>query len=133
MRRLRRTAVFIGGAMLLAACGGGAPRSPLEAGRALYANNCIACHGERGAGHPPLHPPLMGAAIVAGEPRALIRWVLLGERPPGQPLPPNAVPMPQYGWLRDEDAAHLLSYVRATFGGNAAAITADQVAAARKP
>lgn len=135
MRGWRRMAMLGGGAALLAACGGGpsTPPSPLEAGRKLYANNCIACHGEQGAGLPPLHPPLTGSAIVAGDPRQLARWVLLGERPANQPLPPNSIPMPQFGWLRDADAANLLTYVRATFGGNAPAVTADQVAAARQP
>lgn len=121
----------------LAGCGGGSGGSqPGEtqqlAGQRAYRNNCMACHGEKGAGHPPTQPALMGSAVASGDVRALARWVMLGERPLSLPQRPNSIPMPRFEWMKDAELAEILSYVRATFGGNASAVTAADVAAARQ-
>jgi mono/diheme cytochrome c family protein len=121
----------------LAGCGdgsGGAKQgdTPQSAGQRAYLKNCMACHGEKGAGNPPMQPAIMGSAVVSGDARALARWVMLGERPLSLAQRPNSVPMPRFDWMQDAELAELLTYVRATFGGNASAVTAADIAAARQ-
>ena len=135
MRRHDIPFVLLATAGLLAGCGGGSsggPAGPHQAGRLVYQGNCLACHGDDGSGHPPRQPALEGSPVVNGDARMLARWVMLGERPPGWAPPRNSMPMPRFGWLKDEDLAALLSYIRAEFGPNAAAVSAQDVAAARQ-
>jgi glucose/arabinose dehydrogenase/cytochrome c5 len=114
-----------------------APAAPNDSSRGaqVYQQTCAACHMPDGSGVPGMQPALIGSAVVAGNPRTLIRVVLHG---PAQVLPANrtkyAVVMPPFtSALSDADAAEVLSFVRRTFGKGAAAITAAQVKAERRP
>lgn len=134
-RTLPGTALLL--AMALAGCGGGSSGAgdgaAVSAGERAYQVNCMACHADDGSGHPPKQPALTGSPVVNGEARAMARWVMLGERPPGWSPPRNTMPMPHFAWMKDEDLAALLTYVRTTFGPNASAVTAPDIAAARQP
>ncbi len=121
----------------LAGCGGGSGGAEQQdaqqsAGQRAYQRNCMACHGETGAGNPPMQPAIVDSAVVSGDARALARWVMLGERPLSLPRRPNSIPMPRFDWMKDAELAELLTYVRTTFGGNASAVTAADIAAARQ-
>jgi mono/diheme cytochrome c family protein len=81
-----------------------------------------------------MQPPLVGSAVVAGDPVTLIRTVLHG---PAQVLPANrpkyANQMPPFAAaLNDVDTAEILTFARRVFGKGASPVTAAQVAAERK-
>jgi glucose/arabinose dehydrogenase/cytochrome c5 len=101
-------------------------------GAEMYGQVCVACHMPDGKGVPGMQAPLVGSAIVAGEPATLIRVMLKG---PADVLPANrpkyGVVMPPFATYSDADLAAVLTYVRRTFGNNASAVTADHVKAQR--
>jgi glucose/arabinose dehydrogenase/cytochrome c553 len=109
-----------------------APKVGSARGRSLYVQTCAVCHMADGTGAGQMQPALAGSKVVAGDPAQLIQVLLRG---PASVLPADRTKylnvMPAFASLSDRDAAEVLSYVRAAFGGNAPAITADQVAAAR--
>src|SRR5699024_6284982 len=47
-------------------------------GGKIYANHCIACHQENGAGVPGAFPPLVESEWVVGEPEVLVQILLHG-------------------------------------------------------
>ena len=93
---------------------------PPPAGAALYAQNCQACHQPSGAGYPPTYPSLVKDAMVSSDDAtALITVVKKGT---GQ--------MPAYGdRLSDDQIAQILTYVRASWGNSAPAVSASDVSA----
>jgi glucose/arabinose dehydrogenase/mono/diheme cytochrome c family protein len=103
-------------------------------GAELYQQICAACHMPDGNGVSGMQPPLVGSAVVAGDPVTLIRTVLHG---PAQVLPANrpkyANQMPPFAAaLNDLDTAEILTFARRVFGKGASPVTAAQVAAERK-
>jgi mono/diheme cytochrome c family protein len=122
-RALLLCAVALG----LAAC---SQQQAVGGGERIYSGSCAACHQANGEGIPGLYPSLKGSAVALGDPGALARWVIKGERPAGMPAGRYSAKMPQFGWLHDEDAAALLSFVRSSFGNAAAAVDAPSVALA---
>ena len=100
---------------------------PLEAGRALYASICTACHQPDGRGLPGLFPPLAQSDFLMGDEKRAVRVLLEGLQGPitvnGQSF--NGV-MPNFS-LRDEQIAAVLSYVRNNFGNRGRALRADDV------
>ncbi len=92
---------------------------------------CAACHGQQGGGGPAA-PPLASSEWVNGPVENLIRIQLRGLIGPirvaGQDynFPAGMPPMP---YQSDEQIAAVLTYVRASFGNNASAVTPEQVAA----
>jgi glucose/arabinose dehydrogenase/mono/diheme cytochrome c family protein len=117
--------------------GAGAGEGPGDVAEAegarLYGMACAACHMPDGRGVPGLQPPLVGSRVVAGDADALIRVLLWGSAgmPPGAEAAASNL-MPGFEYLRDGDAAAVLTYVRRTFGNGArGAISAEAVAAQR--
>lgn len=104
--------------------GGGAVTGSLPDGARLYAGNCIACHQQDGRGIPGVYPPLAGSPVVAGDPVVLAAWIVRGTRPATLPAGRYTTAMPQFAWLRAADAAALLTYLRGSFGNQAAAVDA---------
>lgn len=142
--------VLLGSCVAFAACGGGqdtagdtgaVPDSGAAVaqggadGAALYAR-CVTCHQQNGEGVPGAFPPLTNSEWVTSNPEVPIRIVLHGLQGPinvnGTEY--NGVMMPYGGTggvMNDEEVAALLTYIRSSFGNNATAITADQVAQVR--
>jgi glucose/arabinose dehydrogenase/mono/diheme cytochrome c family protein len=103
-------------------------------GAQLYQQICAACHMPDGNGVSGMQPPLLGSAVVAGDPSTLIRVILEG---PGQVLPASRAKynnqMPPFAAaFTDADIADTLTFVRKYFGKGASPITAQHVAALRK-
>ncbi len=105
--------------------------APAELGERLYSQNCVPCHREDGAGVPTVYPPLAGSAVVNGDAVQLAQWVLSGKRPPTMPAGRYSTQMLLFGWMKDPDAAALLTFVRTHFGNNAPPVDAATVAKAR--
>jgi mono/diheme cytochrome c family protein len=105
----------------------------MEAGSAIYRDQCSACHGLDGHGTPLLFPSLAESSLVrADNPGTLIRVVLRGARSVSTASEPTAPGMPAYGWqLDDAQVAAVLTYIRNSWGGAAVAVSADEVGNAR--
>jgi mono/diheme cytochrome c family protein len=100
----------------------------IENGKRLYTQYCLTCHQEDGSGVPKLNPPLIKTSYVSGDKKKLIQWVLKGsvENIPidGKYYSNN---MPAQNYLKDEEIADILTYIRTNFGNKASPITADDV------
>ena len=104
-------------------------------GAQLFQQICAACHMPDGSGVSGMQPPLVGSAVVAGDPNTLIRVLLDG---PAKALPADRVKytnqMPPFAAaFNDADIAEVLSFCRRVFAKGTSPITTNQVAALRKP
>ncbi|MBT8401651.1 MAG: cytochrome c [Rhodothermia bacterium] len=98
-------------------------------GQAVYENRCASCHQNSGAGIPGVFPPLVGTKWVLGEPDRLISILLhglMGELEV-QGTMYNGV-MPAWGpTLTDKEIAAVLTFVRSSWGNEAAAVPDSSV------
>jgi mono/diheme cytochrome c family protein len=78
-----------------------------------------------------VYPSLAQSPVANGDPAELIGWVLAGKRPPSMPAGRYSTQMLQFGWMKDSDAAAVLSYVRSHFGNSSPPLDAAAVAKAR--
>jgi mono/diheme cytochrome c family protein len=101
----------------------------LAAGKITYTVHCGSCHLPTGLGDQGLGVTLAGNSIVqAPDPASLINVILYGPRLPPPPFVSERTRMKPFGKrLSDEDIAHLVTYVRASFGNQAGAVTPAQV------
>jgi mono/diheme cytochrome c family protein len=112
-------------------------RDAMNRGFAIYSSSCMPCHQPNGQGTPGLFPPLAESEwVTEGDPARLIRIAYNGVSGPimvkGQQW--NLL-MPGVGRdanLSNEQLAHLLTYIRMSWGNNAPPVTPDQVEAVRK-
>lgn len=101
----------------------------LARGASIYEQQCASCHGGAGEGDLPAAPPLAGnRAVTLGMPVNLIRVLLAGGYPPGTDGNPRPYGMPPYGHLLDnQQAADVLTYIRGSWGNEAAPVSAEEV------
>lgn len=101
----------------------------MAAGEIIYTVHCGSCHLPTGTGAEGLGVPLGGNALVqAPSPASLINVILYGPHLPPRPFSVDRSNMKMFGKrLSDEDIALIASYVRASFGNQAGAVTAEQV------
>jgi glucose/arabinose dehydrogenase/mono/diheme cytochrome c family protein len=101
-------------------------------GAQVYNIYCRACHQEDANGDGMRFPPLANSEWVNGDKKRLINIVLNGLEGnievKGKPY--NSV-MPPFSFLKNEDIAQVLSYVRKNFGNNASTVDAAEVNKAR--
>jgi mono/diheme cytochrome c family protein len=107
--------------------------SPQELGSQVYSRVCSGCHQSDGKGMGQSFPPLNGSEWVVGRPEVFARIVLHGLQGPievkgtlyrGQ--------MPAWGdQLSDREIAAVLTYVRSSFGNDAAPVSESFVARVR--
>ncbi len=111
----------------------------VQAGAALYAEHCAACHGATGqggvaAGGPRagqrVVPPLAGNRSVTQQPPAnVVRSIALGGFGPvtaGNPAPHGMPPFAHL--LSDEEIAQIATFLRRSWGAQASPVTAPEVA-----
>jgi mono/diheme cytochrome c family protein len=122
----------------LASCGGGggssasnAPAAQAQApGEAVYRSTCMVCHQAQGEGIAGSFPPLAKSDFLADRGKT-IRQVIKGGS--GEivvnGVKYNGVMPPQS--LKDEEVAAVLTYVYSSFGNTGAAVTVDEVKAAK--
>jgi mono/diheme cytochrome c family protein len=106
--------------------------APADRGSVVYMQNCVPCHRENGQGVPSVYPSLAGSAAVIGDPIELAQWVLSQKRPSSIPAGRYSTQMLLFGWMKDADAAALLTYIRSNFGNAAPPIDAATIAKARE-
>lgn len=106
----------------------------MQAGAAIYRDQCSACHKIDGSGAPYLIPNLAGSAAVASrEPTTLLQVILRGAQSVATREEPTAPQMPSYAWqLDDAQIAAVASYVRNSWGHAAGAVSESTVRAARR-
>ena len=98
-----------------------------SSGQLIYEQNCLTCHQSNGSGVPNLNPPLRGTDWVLGDKTRLINVVLKGLQ--GQEIEGDMYDnaMPAHDFLKDDQIADVLTYIRSNFGNKADVITADEV------
>ena len=112
------------------------PTAPASAGQQTYQQICVTCHQANGEGVPGTFPPLAGSEyVLSANPAVPIRIVLRGLQGPitvkGAQYNGVMAPFGTGVALPDDQVAAVLTYVRTSWGNNASAITAEQVAAER--
>jgi mono/diheme cytochrome c family protein len=95
-------------------------KTRFEAGRKLYGNLCVACHGPDGRGREHQAPGLVGSPLLVGEAGIPTRVVLGGKEGDIGLMPPLAV-------LTDDEIASVLTYVRREWGNTASPVAPDAV------
>ncbi|HEY1753209.1 MAG TPA: cytochrome c [Caulobacteraceae bacterium] len=114
-----------------------APAAPdpaaMQAGAALYLDNCAACHRADGAGVPREFPPLKGNSNVqTGNPTTVDRFILSGTESTATDARPTPLAMPSFAWkLTDAEIADVATYIRNSWGNAAPPVSAGDVAKLR--
>ena len=107
-------------------------------GAQLYAQHCATCHGENGQGLKVegnvALPALAGnRAVTMASSANLVRIILAGGYAPSTAGNPRPYGMPPFVHvLSDEDIASVASYIRASWGNEAGAVSASQVITQRR-
>ena len=98
-----------------------------------YANNCAACHLSSGVGYTNTFPALAGNPVVnANNPVSLIHIILSGASMPATKDTPTSFTMPSFATrLSDQEIADVVTFIRSSWGNNAPAVDASQVASLR--
>ncbi len=119
--------------------GAGDRRSPVAVvtaetvdGSTVFAGNCAACHQATGQGLAGVFPPLAGADWVLENDGRLVQILLHGIN--GEIVVNGATyngVMPAFSQLSDVELAAVLSYIRSSWGNDAAPITTQQVVEGR--
>jgi mono/diheme cytochrome c family protein len=102
-------------------------------GRKLYEGYCSGCHQSHGQGLAPYFPALRGnEAVTLDEPNDIIKTLLLGApSDPSQAYSAHVV-MPSFGSvLSDAQIAVIASFIRASWGNDAAPVKPEQVSELR--
>jgi len=103
-----------------------------QRGKIGYETYCLACHQADGAGVPRMNPPLIKTTFVLGDKKKLIGIVLNGLSA-GVEIDGETYsnPMPAQDFLKDQDIADLLTYVRNSFGNKASLVSVNEVKTVR--
>jgi len=106
----------------------GISAGPEADGEALYLQHCAVCHSADGSGKEGLYPPLTATEYVTGNKSRLIGIVLHGMTGELQieDKTYNSV-MASFSYLKDNQIAAILTWIRAGFGKGAGEITPEDV------
>lgn len=104
-----------------------------ERGKVIYTTYCQSCHQPNGGGVPNLNPPLSNTSFVLGDKKKLVSIVLKGMNEEVE-INGNyfSNTMPPQTFLKDQEIADVLTYVRSSFGNKATAVSEAEVKAVRK-
>jgi mono/diheme cytochrome c family protein len=110
------------------------PAAQMADGERIFNNMCVACHEADGSGSPRVYPPLpANPNLQAADPASTLRIILDGARTVTTPRAPNTGSMPAYARkLTDQEIANLATFIRNAWGNAAPAVTAAEVAKARR-
>ncbi|RKR36837.1 mono/diheme cytochrome c family protein [Paraburkholderia sp. BL17N1] len=102
-------------------------------GAGIYATYCARCHQSNGAGVPQKYPRLAGnPAVLAPQTTSLVRLLVEGGGSPSTDGGPEPRKMPAFAdKLTDSELAHVLTFIRNTWGNAAEPVAAHDVTAVR--
>lgn len=102
-------------------------------GAGIYANYCARCHQMDGMGVTQKYPRLAGnPAVLSPSTTSLVRLLVEGGASPHTDGGPEPRKMPSFaGKLNDREIAHVLTFVRDTWGNAAAPVTVNDVSSVR--
>ena len=107
-------------------------KASIAAGQKVFSQYCVSCHQADALGVPHMNPPLVKTTYVLGDKTKLIKIVLNGFNEDveinGETYSNS---MASHDFLKDQEIADVLTFVRNSFGNKASAITAAQVKAVR--
>ena len=111
---------------------GGVSATVMASGKAVFGKTCITCHMADGLGVPNMNPPLVKTTYVLGDKAKLIK-IVLGGLTETIDIGDNTYSgvMPAQDFLKDQEIADVLTYVRNSFGNKASAVTLAEVKKAR--
>ncbi|MRX46588.1 PQQ-dependent sugar dehydrogenase [Pedobacter puniceum] len=89
----------------------------------LYQSYCVSCHQADGKGVKDVFPALAGSAMVNGPSTGLIKAVLNGIN-----RKENPQKMPSFAFLKDQELADILIYIRQNWGNQASKINETEIA-----
>jgi mono/diheme cytochrome c family protein len=100
-----------------------------DRGAELYLDNCAACHRSNGEGAAGVLPAIAAnSTVLAADPTSIIHLILRGSVLPATVSAPSRLGMPGFGWrLSDVEVAELATFIRASWGNHAPAVSASQV------
>jgi mono/diheme cytochrome c family protein len=106
----------------------------MRRGAAIYSDACTSCHLENGVGQIGLFPPLgENAMLQQSDTTGLVHLILAGGRVGTSPSRPSPLAMPSFAWkLTDDEIADVATFIRNSWGNQAAAVTATKVGDMRK-
>jgi mono/diheme cytochrome c family protein len=106
----------------------------MRRGAAIYSDACASCHLENGVGQPRYFPPLgPNAMLQQADPIGLEHLILAGGRIGTSPTRPSPMTMPSFAWkLTDQEVADVSTFIRNSWGNQAAAVSVSDVRTARK-
>jgi mono/diheme cytochrome c family protein len=106
----------------------------MRRGGAIYSDACASCHLENGVGQPRYFPPLgPNAMLQQADPIGLEHLILAGGRIGTSPTRPSPMTMPSFAWkLTDQEVADVSTFIRNSWGNQAAAVAVSDVRSARK-
>lgn len=104
-----------------------------QPGAAVYIDNCAACHRTDGKGYTRVFPALAGNPVLqSADATSLIHIVLKGGTLPATHSAPSTFTMPPFAWrLSDQEVADVVNFIRGSWGNQASAVKAGDVAALR--
>jgi mono/diheme cytochrome c family protein len=107
-----------------------APATPMDLGKAVYGQTCANCHQSTGMGQPGTYPPLAASPFVLGPKDHLLAILLKGLQGPvtvnGNTFGTAVMPA-QETVLTSEKIANLATFLRASWGNTADAVTPADV------
>ncbi len=106
----------------------------MRRGAQIYSDACASCHLDDGVGQSRLFPPL-GKDAMLQQPDAtgLEHLILGGTRVGVSAARPSPLGMPSFAWkLTDQEIADVSTFIRNSWGNQAAAVAASDVGALRK-
>src|SRR6266540_803877 len=105
----------------------------MEKGKLVFMQTCAVCHQTSGQGLPNVFPPLAGSDFLMADKARSMRIVLRGT---SGPIIVNGTKydsvMPPVVQLTDEQVAHVLTYVRNSWGNTGEAVSPDEVRLVRE-
>jgi mono/diheme cytochrome c family protein len=106
----------------------------MRRGAEVYSDACASCHLDNGIGQSRLFPPLgKDAMLQQPDPTGLEHLILGGTRVGVSASRPSPLGMPSFAWkLTDQEIADVSTYIRNSWGNQAAPVTAADVSALRK-
>jgi mono/diheme cytochrome c family protein len=106
----------------------------MRRGAEIYSDACSSCHLENGIGQSRVFPPLGDDAMLQQpDPTGLEHLILAGTRIGISESRPSPLSMPSFAWkLTDQEIADVSTFIRNSWGNQAAAVSASEVTVLRK-